>query len=84
MSSTDKAKLDSIDLSDVCKFNFINSISECQNGKINFLYHNNNDNINLNFLDNLQDGLILFIVSSIYGREAFHSSSEWFFNTERY
>lgn len=69
------------DLSDLCKFNFINSISECQNGKINFLYHNTNDNIDLNFLDNLQDGLILFIVSSVYGREASHSSSEWFYNT---
>ena len=69
------------DLSDLCKFNFINSISKCQNGKINFLYHNTNDNIDLNFLDNLQDGLILFIVSSIYGREASHSSSEWFYNT---
>lgn len=72
------------DLSDLCKFNFINSISECQNGKINFLYHNTNDNIDLNFLDNLQDGLILFIVSSIYGREASHSSSEWFYNTNSY
>lgn len=69
------------DLSDLCKFNFINRISKCQNGKINFLYHNTNDNIDLNFLDNLQDGLILFIVSSIYGREASHSSSEWFYNT---
>ena len=72
------------DLSDLCKFNFINSISKCQNGKINFLYHNTNDNIDLNFLDNLQDGLILFIVSSIYGREASHSSSEWFYNTNSY
>lgn len=86
MSFKDKNKLDSIpnNPSDLCKFNFINRISECQNGKINFLYHNNNDKINLNFLDNLQDGLILFIVSSIYGREAVHSSSEWFYNTDKY
>ena len=85
MSFKDKNKLDLIpdNFSDVCKFNLITNISECKNGKINFLYHNNNDDVNLNFLDNLQDGLILFIVSSIYGREAVHSSSEWFFNTDR-
>lgn len=71
------------DLYGVCNFNFINSASECQNGKMNFLYRNNNDDINLNYLDNLQDGLILFIVSSIYGREVSHTSSEWFYNNDR-
>ena len=68
------------DLSDVCKFNFITNISECKNGKINFLYRNNNDHIDLNFLDNLQDGVILFIVSYTYGRYVSHTSSEWVHN----
>ena len=50
------------DLSDLCKFNFINSINDCQNGKINFLF-TNSATIDMSFIDSLE-GVILFVCSS--------------------
>ena len=46
----------------LCKFNFINSISECVNGKINFLI-TNSDTIDMSFIDDLK-GVILLVCSS--------------------
>ena len=79
MSFKDKNKLDLIpdNLSDLCKFNFINRISECQNGKINFLFNYNTD-VDLSFIDNLE-GVILFFTSKS-SNYIFHSTGEWYRN----
>ena len=67
MSSTDKAKLDGIasaitsGISDICKFNFVNSISECKSDRINFLLRYTDYHINLNLFDSYPDGTILLI-----------------------
>ena len=77
MSFKDKNKLDLIpdNLSDLCKFNFINSISECKNGKINFLFNYNTD-VDLSFIDNLE-GVILFLTSKS-SNYIFHSTGIWY------
>ena len=79
MSFKDKNKLDLIpdNLSDLCKFNFIRSISECQNGKINFLF-NGGDDVDLGPIDNLE-GVILFLTSES-GNYIIHSTGEWYNN----
>ena len=65
------------DLSDLCKFNFINSISECKNGKINFLFNDSGD-VDLSFIDNLE-GVILFITSKS-DNYIIHSTGRWYSN----
>ena len=79
MSFKDKNKLDLIpdNISNLCKFNFINIISECQNGKINFLFNNDTD-IDLSFIDNLE-GVILFLTSK-YSCYITHSTGIWYRN----
>ena len=66
MSYTDKAKLDGIasSISDVCKFNFINSISECRSDRINFLLRCPDYYIDLDPFDSYPDGTILLITTS--------------------
>ena len=49
------------DLSDVCKFNFVNSISECRSDRINFLFGCNDETIYLDPFDSYPDGTILLI-----------------------
>ena len=66
------------DLSDLCKFNFINSISECQNGKINFLFRYNESNIDLAPFDDYSDGIILLMSGSANSTTVTHSSGSWF------
>lgn len=89
MSSTDKAKLDSIDLSDVCKFNFINSISECQNGKINcFLKstkNGNNMSLDIKDFENCEEGTILLftVYDPSYGNiRVTNSAHNWYHNMQ--
>lgn len=85
MSFKDKNKLDLIpdNLSDLCKFNFINNISECKNGKINFLFPlSMRDNIDLGLIDNLE-GVILFLTSG-FGNDVIHSTGEWYNNMTPY
>ena len=82
MSFKDKNKLDLIpdNLSDLCKFNFIRSISECQNGKINFLFTNSNT-IDMSFIDGLKD-VILFVCASNENTTISHKAGDWFYNLE--
>ena len=84
MSFKDKNKLDLIpdNLSDVCKFNFVNSISECRSDRINFLFRCTDSIINLDHFDTYPDGTILLITvdtgdtgESIYIK---HQSGRWY------
>ena len=64
MSFKDKNKLDLIpdNLSDVCKFNFVNSINDCQSGKINFFLNRDvvyDNYIDLKNFENCKEGTIL-------------------------
>ena len=74
------------DLSDVCKFNFINSISECQNGKINFLLKtqtSGNTILDLKDFENCEEGTILFfdVYDNSYSSISItNSAHNWYFN----
>ena len=88
MSYTDKIKLDGIpdNLSDVCKFNFVNSISECQNGKINcFLKNDKSGNMGFDIKDfeKCEEGTILFLTvyNPSYGNISItNSAHNWYYN----
>ena len=84
MSIKDKNKLDLID---VCKFNFINSISECQNGKINFflkMQTSGNTILDMKDFENCEEGTILLLtVYNPYGNIFIKNSSHnWYFNMQ--
>ena len=73
------------DLSDVCKFNLIRNISECQNGKINFFLNRDVDYdyyIDLKNFENCEEGtiLLLSIASSRYDRIAYTNSAHNWYN----
>ena len=68
------------DVSNLCKFNFVSSISECVNGRINFLFKNSNDYVDLSFLNNLEEGTILLIYSPFAGFDITNKSSGWYYN----
>ena len=82
MSFKDKNKLDLIpdNLSDVCKFNFVNSISECKSDRINFLLRCPDYNIDLDPFDSYPDGTILLITSSQNTAHIRHQSGIWYSN----
>lgn len=88
MSIKDKNKLDSIDLSGLCKFNFVNSISECQNGKINFFLNKDvvyDNYVDLKNFENCEEGtiLLLSIASSYYDRINYtNSAHNWYNNCD--
>ena len=81
MSFKDKNKLDLIpdNLSDVCRFNFVNSISECRSDRINFFLRSNDSIIDLSPFDSYPDGTILIISISGYSAEIKHNSGSWFY-----
>lgn len=66
------------DLSDVCKFNFVNSISECRSDRINFFLGCPDGLIYLNPLDSYPDGTILLITASGYATNIKHTSGIWY------
>lgn len=68
------------DVSNLCRFNFVNSISDCVNGRINFLFKNSNDYVDLSFLKNLEEGTILLIYSPHVGFEITDKSAVWCYN----
>ena len=88
MSFKDKNKLDLIpdNLSDVCKFNFVNSFSECQNGKINcFLKNDKSGNMGFDIKDfeKCEEGTILLftIYNPNYGNiRITNSAHNWYCN----
>lgn len=53
------------DASNLCRFNFINSISECKSDCINFLIFNEGYTINIDPLNDSVDGIILLIFSKV-------------------
>lgn len=68
------------DVSSLCKLNFVNIISDCVNGRINFLFKNSNDYVDLSFLKNLEEGTILLIYSPHTGFGITDKSDVWYYN----
>lgn len=68
------------DASNSCRFNFVDSISDCVNGRINFLFKRTNDYVDLNFLRNLEEGTILLIYSPHAGFQITDKGSVWYYN----
>lgn len=71
------------DISDVyylCKFNFVNSISECITGTINLLFVSASLTIDLSDLDNFEDGVIIFLAKINGSANVYvnHTSGAWF------
>ena len=67
-------------VSNLCRFNFVNSISDCVNGRINFLFKNSNDYVDLSFLNNLEEGTILLIYCPQIGFEITDKGDVWYYN----
>lgn len=53
------------DVPNLCNFNFVNSISECKSGRINFLIFNEDYTINIDPLNDSVDGIILLICTKV-------------------
>lgn len=53
------------DASNLCRLNFINSISECKSDRINFLIFNEGYTINIDPLNDIEDGTILLIFTKV-------------------
>lgn len=68
------------DVSNLCKLNFVNSISDCVNGRINFLFKNSNDYVDLSFLRNLEEGTISLIYSPFVEFSITDKGSVWYYN----
>lgn len=68
------------DVSNLCKLNFVNSISDCVNGRINFLFKNSNDYVDLSFLRNLEEGTISLIYSPFVEFSITDEGSVWYYN----
>ena len=81
MSIKDKNKLDLIpdNFSDVFKFNFVNSISECKSDRINFFLRCPDEVIDLSPFDSYPDGTILLMTTYNYQYIA-HRSGKWVSN----
>lgn len=68
------------DVSNLCGFNFVNSISDCVNGRINFLFKNSNEYVDLSFLRNLEKGTISLIYSPFVDFQITDKGSVWYYN----
>ena len=84
-----KANLSDIpDASNLCRFNFINSISKCQNGRINFFLKiaaNYDLNLDIKDFENCEEGtiLLLFIYNSSYNDiKITNSAHNWYIDME--
>lgn len=66
------------DLSDLCKFNFANSVSECKSDRINFLLRCTDTLIDLAPFDSYPDGTILLITTNDNTSEIRHQSGRWY------
>lgn len=67
------------DVSSLCRFNFVNSISECKSDRINFLLRCSDRLINLDPFDTYPDGTILIISVSDNSVPVKHNSGGWFY-----
>lgn len=70
-------------VSNLCKFNFVNSISDCVNGRINFLLKNSNDYVDLSFLTDLEEGTILLIYCPYTGFQITCKPVNWYYNGKK-
>ena len=68
------------DLSDLCRFNFVNSISECKSDRINFLFRCPDYDIHLDPFDSYPDGTILLITINENMSNIKHQSGRWYSN----
>lgn len=68
------------DVSNLCKFNFVGSIFECVSNRINFLFKNSNNYVDLSFLNKLEEGTILLIYSPYSGFQITNKSTVWYYN----
>lgn len=66
------------DVSNLCRFNFINSISECRSDRINFLLRCPDSAINLSPFDSYPDGTILLITFNDSQNRINHQSGMWY------
>lgn len=66
------------DVSNLCRFNFINSISECRSDRINFLLRCADTLIDLNPFDSYPDGTILIITTNENSANIKHQSGIWY------
>ena len=66
------------DVYNLCRFNFINSISECKSNRINFLFRFNESMIDLSDFDAYPDGTILLITITQNSIPIKHQSGRWF------
>lgn len=66
------------DVSNLCRFNFVNSISECRSDRINFFLGCTDYLINLDPFDAYPDGTILIISISVNSTQVRHNSGRWF------
>ena len=66
------------DVSNLCRFNFVNSISECRSDRINFFLRCPDSVINLDPFDSYPDGTILLITTSENSANITHRSGRWY------
>ena len=66
------------DVSNLCRFNFVNSISECRSDRINFLLGFTGYDIDLSDFDNYPDGTILLISVVNNAVSIRHQSGIWY------
>lgn len=66
------------DTSNLCRFNFVNSISECKGDRINFFIRCSNGFIDLEPFDACPDGTILLITTTQNTTAIKHQSGKWY------
>lgn len=66
------------DVSNLCRFNFVNSISECKSDRINFLLRYSGYQIDLSPFDSYPDGTILLITTNENSTNIKHLSGKWY------
>lgn len=66
------------DVSNLCRFNFVNSISECRSDRINFFLGSNDGMIDLAPFDSYPDGTILLITINEDTTPIKHQSGIWY------
>ena len=66
------------DVSNLCRFNFVNSISECRSDRINFFLRCPDYQIDLDPFDSYPDGTILLITTDNNAVSIKHQSGRWY------
>ena len=66
------------DISNLCKFNFVNSVSECSGNRINFFIRCSDTLIDLDPFNLCPDGTILLITTTLNSTPIKHHSGIWY------